>query len=203
MEQLIINTIKSNPVLFEQYIDLPIPEPYFSSKENLKAGIKAIVLGADPSNFSDSGKTRTMNVVFDLPKLDYFRSIISNLNCIGLQLENVYVQNVVRNYCTCETAKNKQWFEFAELWKPLLKEDLDKLDPDRKLPVFATTIYVFKALLNDKSKILDPARLYYEQLKYHLPEENYLERKLIPCFRHMDYPYTKWEDFKNFVKTLL
>ncbi len=199
MELQIINNIKSNPDLFKQYIDLPIPAPYFSSGDN----IKAIVLGADPSNFSDSGETRIMKTVFDLPKLDYFRSIITNLNCIGLNLEGVYVQNVVRNYCTVETAKNKQWFEFVELWKPLLKEDLDKLDPERKLPVFATTIYVFKALINNKSKILEPARLYYEQLKYHTPEENYLERKLIPCFRHMDYPYAKWEKFKDFVKTMI
>jgi len=216
MENEIINAIKSNPVLLLQYMDLPIPAPYFTNS------VKAIVLGADPSNFSDNGETRILNVVFDLPAyaeaparsaggsagkpngdMRYFSSILSNLNCIGLQLEDVYVQNVVRNYCTAETAKNKHWFEFAELWKPLLKEDLDKLDPERKLPVFATTIYVFKSLINDKSKILDPARLYYEQLKYHLPEENYLERKLIPCFRHMDYPYTKWEDFKNFVKTII
>ena len=143
-----------------------------------------------------------MNVVFDLPKLDYFRSIISNLNCIGLKLEDVYVQNVVRNYCVAETGKNKHWFTFAELWKPLLKEDLDKLDPERKLPVFATAKIVLEALLIDKSKQLKP-RIYYGELKYHSPEENYLERKLIPCFRHMDYPYTKWEDFNNFVKTVI
>ena len=63
----IINSIKTNSDLNKQYLELPIPLPYLSNKDS----IKAIVLGADPSNFSDNGVTRIMNTVFDLPKLDF------------------------------------------------------------------------------------------------------------------------------------
>lgn len=196
----VINKILANSVLREHYIPYNIPKSYFKDLSN----IKAIVLGADPSNFSSNGETNIIKTVFDLPdgNVFYFRSILDNLNLIGLNLENIYVQNIVRNYMDCETAKNRYWFEFAECWKPLLLEELDKLDPERKLPIFATAEIVLHSLLNDRKKQKIPARDYFEKLIYHEPEENFLKRKLIPCFRR-HYPYINYPEYINYIKYIL
>jgi hypothetical protein len=102
----------------------------------------------------------------------------------------------------CETAKNKLWFEFAELWKPLLKADLDKIDPERKIPVFATAEIVLKSLLNDRTKQSIPARRYFEENVYHKSDENYLGRILIPCFRR-HYKYSDYQGYVKIIKDLI
>lgn len=74
-----------------------------------QGNIMAIVLGADPTHIVDR-KPIEMKVVFDLDqpeKSPYWRSININLQQIGLTLDNLYVQNVCRNYFTCETSQNK------------------------------------------------------------------------------------------------
>ena len=72
-----------------------------------KGPIKAIVLGADPTHILN-GKPIKMGKVFGLDDPDnspYWRGINNNLKQIGLTLDNVYVENVCRNYFTCETSQ--------------------------------------------------------------------------------------------------
>jgi hypothetical protein len=201
MEVYMCRLILSNPTLKSYYLPYGIPHEHSVKSKNLKA----IILGTDPSNFNNNGKTEIMTHVFDLQstKTQYFRSIEKNIKLLDLNKGNIYVQNLVRNYMTKEMPDNKLWNEFAELWKPLLKEDLDKLDPKKELPVFATAECVLNALLVFPDEQNIPAIDYYTKCIIVPPEENILERNLIPCFRgnfaYSDNPlYVKY--IRQFVK---
>jgi len=65
-----------------------IPKPFF---HDLKK-VKAILLGADPSNKSDNGKTVQLEYVFGIGGKDqrYFMGIEKNLAALGLNGFTVY-----------------------------------------------------------------------------------------------------------------
>jgi len=68
------------------------------------AKIKAFVLGCDPTNFSDIGKTVELDYVFGIGRDHrYFSGILSNLQLLGLHLEDLYIQNLVIEYSDEET----------------------------------------------------------------------------------------------------
>jgi len=57
-----------------------------------KSRIKAIVLGADPTNQSDHGERTELIFAFGVgqdPR--YFKPILDNLNVLGLHLEDIYL----------------------------------------------------------------------------------------------------------------
>lgn len=192
--------VLKNEHLSTKYLCYGVPCEYVKKRKD----VKAIILGADPSNFSNSGETVKIKTVFDLGGQDerYFRSILTNINEVGLNLKNIYVQNLVRNFMTEETAKNKLWLDFVELWKPLLKQDLDLLNPGKNIPVFATAECILNSLLNPDVKKI-PAKEYFEKCIVIKPEQNFLERTIIPCFRR-HYPYKDYpayvEHIKKYVK---
>lgn len=191
--------ILKNEILVTKYLPYGIPCEYVKKREE----VKAIILGADPSNFSNAGETVKIKTVFDLGGKDdrYFRSILTNIKEVGLNLKNIYVQNLVRNFMTEETAKNKLWLDFVEVWKPLLKQDLDLLNPRKNIPVFATAECILNALLNPDVKKIS-AKEYFEKCIVLKPEQNYLERTIIPCFRR-HYPYQNYPLYIKFINKIL
>lgn len=116
-----------------------LPKPYYSEIKN----VKAIVLGADPSNPQGD----IFEYVFGIKSRDrrYFSQIESNLNRIGLTKCEVYVQNLCRNYFKNVTSNNPYWYDIAQLWIPLLKNELDGLFNER-LPVLMTTNFLYYVL---------------------------------------------------------
>lgn len=200
MEVFICQVILANSSLKSYYCSYGIPHEHSVKSKN----VKAIILGTDPSNFSNNGKTVIMTHVFDLQnsRAHYFNNINNNIRMLGLNKESIYVQNVVRNYMTKESPDNKLWFDFAELWKPILMEDLDKLDPKMELPVFATAECILNVLLNfpDEQKI--PANKYYNDRIIVHPEENYLGRNLIPCFRR-NFKYSEFPLYVEYIKKFI
>ena len=78
--------------------------------------IKAIVLGADPSNFTDNGNTKVLTKAFGIGDGEpgYFRDILKNLKRIGLSLEDIYVDNLIQVYLNSETSKNTDWNKIAQ-----------------------------------------------------------------------------------------
>ncbi len=197
MEIFMCQVIVANPELKKYYCSYGIPHEHSVKSKK----VKAVILGSDPSNFNNNGKTEVVSHVFDLqnPKSQYFKGISKNIRLLELDKNNIYVQNLVRNYMTKETIDNKLWFEFSELWKPLLKEDLDKLDPKKVLPVFAADECVLNALLNfPNEQRLAPLNYYTENIIVK-PEENFLERNLIPCFRG-NYLYSDYPLYVKFIK---
>lgn len=165
--------------------------------------IKGIVLGCDPSNFSKKDKsTKQLETVFGIEGKGkdkrYFNRILKNLNHINLSLENIYVQNLCRNYFTMETAKNTFWITAARLWATTLKKELQILQIQNSVPVFLTSKYLYHALLLDDIKKYSPNELYSKpELIPINSDDNYLERPLIPLYRGGvgKYDLEMWPDY--------
>jgi hypothetical protein len=176
--------------------DYPLPEPYPPENKN---NIKAFVLGTDPTYFSKDKKLKMISVVFDLGKdKRYFNAINQNLKEIGLSLENVYVENLVRNYMDKETYSNPFWELFAEIWLTYIKQELYRLDP-----VLLTSHKLLTFLSHTPLDVGYPSEYYSLKRKIPiLPNDNKLGRNLIPFYRHLDYSLKKKDSYREKVKEL-
>jgi len=167
----------------------PFPKPFIGVEK-----IKAIVLGADPTHIVN-GKPKKLDMVFQLNnvKSPYWRSVQNNINQLeGLTLENLYVQNLCRNYFNKETSQNDDWIEIARNnWVPFLKEELDNKF-DRSVPILMTTEFILHSILKDKNKSLKAKDIYTNCITIS-PNENLLGRELIAFYRHFYYSFNKVE----------
>ena len=197
--QNILNDISLSTSYLKEY---PLPEPY-CPVETKK--IKAFVLGTDPSNFSDNHKPRKISFVFDIGSdKRYFSSINQNLEVIGLSLENVFVENMVRNYMDQETASNTKWDLFAEKWLPYIKQEFDSIDPAKKIPVLITAQVILKFLSLTPLEIGKPGDYYKGIRKIPIPSlENKLGRNLIPFYRHLEYSLKKQDNYREKVNKII
>lgn len=182
----------------------PVPSPFCINKKS----VKAIVLGCDPSNRSENNEVVKLFTVFGIGTGDhrYFRDILKNLKEVGLNFENIYVQNVIPYYMDKETSENKLWNDVAEIVLPDLITELDSFDSKRKIPVLMTSEVIYKFLLTDKKEYRKPKDLY--NIKDYLPikkEENKLGRKLFPLYRHYHYSLVtdRFKNYKNLLKSEL
>jgi hypothetical protein len=171
---------------------------------------KAFVLGCDPTAFyKDAQGTRSLilfNTVFDLGGSDlrYFAAIHNNLLELDLDYTlNLYVQNLITDYQTEETSKNKQWNLFAKESIPDRRAEFDKIDPDVKLPVFLTSERLYKVLMNPGEKLLSASALYQSENVVIPAEKNLLGRPLIALYRHPSYNYNKQPEYFKRVKNVL
>lgn len=185
--------------------------PQYHCKDT--CNVKAFVLGADPGNFTIGGKeTKVLNTVFGIGDGDarYFNPIRLNLKEVGLSMEEIYVQNLVRNYLNFETSKNHAvWLQFAEKWAPALKEEFDSIDKSRKTPVLVTAEVIFR-FLNPRMEKYRASEIYteggrdviYQMLANH---ENKLGRPVIPFYRHWKYCLANEEfiSYRRFIKSVL
>jgi hypothetical protein len=169
-------------------LSLPYPKP-FPAGEIDATKIKAIVLGCDPSNFSKKdGSTKEIETVFGIEGKGkdkrYFHGILINLELLGLSLENIYVQNLCRNYFTQETTENSIWLQAAKLWAESLGKELHELGIPASVPVLLTSKDLYDVLLKDNARKYTPKELYTDPslvpVKRH---ENLLGRNLIPLYR--------------------
>jgi len=194
-EQGILNSLiaKFPGVINSRY---PFPSPFIGNGK-----IKAIVLGADPTHIVNE-KPKQLDKVFglDKPKSPYWRSIQGNLDGLILSMDNIYVQNLCRNYFTKETSKNKYWKQIArDYWAPFLKKELDERF-DTNVPVLMTTEFILHSVLTDPKRKLEAKTIYKEKIV--IPkEENLLGRDLIAFYRHYKYSLTlpKWKGYKEFI----
>lgn len=99
-----------------------LPEAYEGTAE-----MKAILLGADPTNNGikeDKGQ-KQLKTVFGIGEFtEFFRPQLGNLKQIGLDVNNVYIQNLCRNYFNHETSKNKCWGKGLDCGSNTLKKNL-------------------------------------------------------------------------------
>ncbi len=192
----LIKFLIQHPVYKEHVVDeLAIPLPYFIDIKN----VKAIVLGTDPTNFQNK-----LDYVFDLhkEKSPYFEIILENLEKIGISKEQIYVQNLCKNYFIVETSKNPHWTEIAKLWAPILKKELDSNFPI-EIPVFITAGKLVFALTSEQETTRYKFKKFYDELLFIDPDENALGRLIIPLFRHQDYRLAQWEKYKEHIKATL
>jgi len=161
--------------------------------------VRAIVLGADPSNFSDNGERKILTKVFGIGDGDprYFQGILKNLKEVGLGLEDIYVDNLIQDYLDVQTSKNKEWYAIAEENIPFCLTRLDAIDKKRIIPVLITAEVILKNLLNNKSILKRPMD-YYSDTRFIpiKPEDNKLFRNLIPFYRHQKYTLSQHNQYK-------
>ena len=178
------------------------PKPYY---HDLKK-VKAILLGADPSNNSDNGLAVQLEYVFSINGKDkrYFAGIARNLEEIGLSQDDIYAQNLIQEYQEAETGQNKNWEAEAEKWVEPLKQELDSFDPEKRIPVLVTAQVIFKAL-TDK-KLPSPKEIYSSRADGIVqPDENRLGRSLLPFYRHYSYALSnvEYKKYKETVRNLV
>ncbi len=186
----ILDELKTHQV---KYVNdhTPFPKPFIG-----KGPIKAIVLGADPST-KDKKKFDT---VFNLKGDDrrYFNSIEKNLNSIGLDLDNVYVQNLCQNYFDHTTYENrKNWWRASSVWITFFIHEVEeKLGAN--VAILATSEIILKRLIYDDPQ--SPADYYGnpdlvpETLILHSPD-----RHVFPFYRHWKYNLLRpeWEAYRT------
>ena len=155
-----------------------IPKPFCFNPNK----IKAFVLGCDPTNFSDNGKRQELHYVFGIGQDErYFRDILKNLKLIGLHLEDLYIQNLVKEYQEEETSKNKNWEIVATKFLSQIITELDKLDPIKRIPVFLTAERLYRFLMKEDKRKYSAEELYNLDTTISIPSnENKLNRQLIP-----------------------
>lgn len=163
-------------------------------------GIKAIVLGADPTHIVN-GIPKSLKQVFGLhlDKSPYWRSIQRNIEQLSsISKNNLYVQNICRNYFTKETSKNKHWVKIArDYWSRELKKELDDKF-DKNIPILMTTEFILHSLLkNNRPKV--KAFDIYTSCRMFNKDDNLLSRDLIAFYRHSRYSLKNWEEYRNFV----
>jgi len=120
------------------------PKPYCKNLDT----VKAILLGCDPTNKFSANLPYVFALESGLP---IFNSFIAHwersLNEIGLSLNNVYIQNLCKNYFVTETSCNRKWDKVARFWIPYLKEELCMFP--KNIPVLLSSERLYKVLLND------------------------------------------------------
>lgn len=176
--------------------------------------IRAFVLGCDPTAFDKierlkpfgERKPMKFDTVFNLDGKDqrYFTGILANLNEIGIRKDEIYVQNMVTDYQKEESSKNKNWVKIARDYITPRIEELDGIDPSRKIPVLLTSELLYKVLLNKVEKRI-PAKEFYE-LKAEIPiaaSTNQLARPLIPFYRHRYYSLNRHTAFRDKIRKIL
>ena len=153
-----------------------IPRPYY---KNIK-DVRAIILGADPSNPQD----KTFEYVFGLERGDkspYFQKILGNISNINLNLDNIYVQNLCKNYFTEVTDDNDLYNEIAEkYWLPQLKYELDSLFAPN-IPVLVTAWKVLEVIAPAAEKYAKAKNKIYNNSVVFL--DNRLSRPVFALFR--------------------
>ena len=173
-----------------------LPEPYIG-----KDKLSAILLGADPTNNGIPGDIglKELDYVFGLNNENYqkwfFRPQMTNLKSIGLQKDNLYIQNICRNYFENQTSKNKNWSKIAKIWVKYLNEELKSLP--HEIPVLITALKIMKVLVEN----IPPAEdIYNNPIKFLPLYSQTLQRNIYPLYRNPKYFLSKkYPDYKIFL----
>jgi len=169
-----------------------LPKPYIGSET-----IKALLIGTDPGN-SVGGETKIIDYVFGLEHKNspYFRSIQGNIDKLSnLILENLYVQNICKNYFNCDASKNKDWKEAAKLWLPYVINEFDS-QYDKSIPVLVSAEIILDIILKEQQTKLT-AETYYSSPAFIDKADNNFERTLIPFYRHRKYSLSFWDQYRE------
>lgn len=174
---------------------IKLPKPYQGTEK-----IKAILLGADPTNdgIKINKGLKQLDTVFGIGSdfgTAFFTPQLVNIKAIGLNTEELYIQNLCRNYFQKQTSSNRDWGTIAKLWLPYLTDELSAFDS--KIPVLVSAEKIMKALFPN----VPPASSIYS-LACKLPFfSQSLNRNVFPLYRQPTYYLSKnWPLYKQYLK---
>lgn len=221
-----------------------LPKPFCEDIQN----VKLIVLGCDPSqkDFIKTSSDKYFNTVFSLSQKDkemnrivrkkaynYFSGINTNIKQLGVEKNEIYVENICKNYLNKETSK---FFNSSRVYsryikmndierqenKYILKEEyenniwiniaklwIDNLKEelsviDIDVPVLLTSQYQILLLVGPhKYQHIKSMKEYYDNYVIIEAKDNILGRTLIPCSRHYKYHLKKHPEYCNFIRKLI
>ncbi|HPE09233.1 MAG TPA: hypothetical protein P5514_12345 [Bacteroidales bacterium] len=189
--------VKKYPSLVEycKFDITSLPKPFYHDLGQ----VKAILLGADPTNNGVKGNPglKELDFVFGINspfEEDFFRLQKANLSDIGLSKDDLYIQNVCRNYFIEQTGGNSHWNQIAEVWLPFLNEELSILP--KQISVLATAERIMQVLVGkiQKAEVMysmqHPPPLYSEKIG----------RKVYPLYRHWKYRINRWNGYQNMLR---
>lgn len=165
-----------------------------------KNNIKAILLGADPTN--DGVKNnRGLQILDKAFGIDsefenfFFLPQQINLSALNLTKDDLYIQNVCRNYFLAQTSNNNHWVSVARIWLPYLAVELSVLDC--KLPILVTAEKIMKLLIPESSNAEEIYKMKCEPNFYSVD----LKRMVYPLYRHPKFFLTKnWVEYRTYLK---
>jgi len=188
-----------------------IPQAYMG-----RGKLKAIMLGTDPTNNGLRGdgliKLHHPFGIESQYEKSFFNPQQRNVDTIhrfiqdtlvsrkghpdnNFSKDNLFIQNLCRNYFTLQASKNKKWYKTTRLWIKYLAKELKDLNPNT--PILATSAMITFALVPDAEKI--PIKEVYLMGK----EPDFfceaLGRHVYPFYRHTDYQLDKWERYLRFL----
>jgi hypothetical protein len=103
-----------------------IPSPY----PNKSNPLKAFVLGCDPTAFDKDKKQIPLKTVFGIDQDGrYFAGIKANLKLLNIEMEDIYVQNLIPVYRQQESSKDPDWVIAAQSFIPDRVKEFDNIDP--------------------------------------------------------------------------
>lgn len=173
-----------------------LPEPFIGKNK-----IKAILLGADPTNdgISKDKGLKILETVFGINseyEKFFFAPQLINLKAVGLDKDNLYIQNICRNYFVEQTAKNKNWNKIAKLWIKYLYEEIKDLPSD--VPVLVTAEKIMKIFV---CYVPHAEEMYLHPGKYLPFYSDELKRNIYPLYRNPKYFLTKkFPEYKKLLK---
>lgn len=173
-----------------------LPEAYKGKRK-----IKAILLGADPTNngVKNNQGLKELDAVFGIGskyEKDFFSPQLTNLKHLGLTKDELYIQNLCRNYFGEETSKNKHWNGIAQLWIKYLRKELVRFN--KTIPVLVTAEKILRAIIPTKIS----ASELYEHPEEYLPFfSESLGRNVYPLFRNPKYYLSVQDAYKQFLLT--
>lgn len=173
------------------------PKAYFKDLNK----IRAFVLGCDPTAI-EGKEQKWFEFVFDIGgDRRYFSSIQKNLEILGLEMNDIYVQNLITAYQAQESTKNTEWYTTAKNFIHDRKSEFDTIDSSQKVPVFLTSYMLYKVLLKHNVELRTAKELYSNWESVPIPSDsNLLNRPLIPLFRHSHYLLSKWPEYVKHIR---
>jgi hypothetical protein len=186
------------------------PSPF----PNTSNPLKAFVLGCDPTAFTKEeleklkNKQITASEMHPIPLKTvfaigqdrrYFSGIKANLKQLNIEMDDIYVQNLIPEFRQQESSKDPAgWINDAQLYIPDRVKEFDTIDPARKIPVFLTSELLYKALLNEGQIPEKPIKIYSNDKNLIIPAViNKLFRPLVILYRHPTYSLKKQTVYKE------
>lgn len=175
-----------------------LPQPYYGKNK-----IKAILLGADPTNngIKSNPGLKPLEIVFGIGseyEKYFFGPQNQNLKALQLTKDDFFIQNICRNYFMKQTTQNIEWSDVAMFWLKYLKEELAVFD--KNIPILVTAEKILKVLIPNNIAAIT---LYRHPNKYLPFNSDFLQRDVFPLFRHPKYYLSVQQAYKNFLKSKL